>query len=226
MEKENNLSYCLFVHLVVSRAGGWESRTRQTNPPLLALQKWLLNCLWRFPEAKRGSGSALWSRKTPFPTVQTPVCCLFHLRSHKPWFKLGRALSSPTTYRRFCPFARLARPPAPSALQMQVYDTKTGLCFPRGHSSQPQCRGETGNNWEWGVPEQDVTPGLLPARPARAPHDPQMSRVPLQPPLLILSPPQRGRNQTDPTWDPVLVQFCRPQISSSHEKQAEDFSGL
>lgn len=109
---------------------------------------------------------------------------------------------------------------------MQVYDTKTGLCFPRGHSSRPQRRGETGNNWEWGVPEQDVTPGLLPARPARAPHDPQMSRVPLQTPLLILSPPQWGRNQTDPTWDPVLVQFCRPQISSSHEKQAEDFSGL
>ncbi|PKK19853.1 ring finger protein 122 [Columba livia] len=50
-----------------------------------------------------------------------------------------------------------------------------------------------------------------------------MSRVPLQPPLLVLSPPQRGQNQTDPTWDPVLVQFCRPQISSSHEKQAEDF---
>lgn len=37
MEKNPNLSYCLFLHLVVSRAAGWERRNRQTNPPFLAL---------------------------------------------------------------------------------------------------------------------------------------------------------------------------------------------
>jgi len=84
-KKTHNLSYCLFLHLVVSGAEGWESRTRQTNPPFLALwTRWLRNCLCDYQGQRSASGSALRRRKTPFPTVQTCVWCLLRLRGSNP----------------------------------------------------------------------------------------------------------------------------------------------
>lgn len=98
-------------------------------------------------------GSALCSRKTPFPMVQALVWCLLGLRSDKLW--------SPE------PNAPLATAALAIASTGHVHSKRTAKQKP-------------GNSWKLSVPGQDFTPGVPPARPARAPLAIQTSQASLE----------------------------------------------